>query len=102
MDMYSGLLYKVNLLEWKSHYGKETAIAELLTITETLGIKANNPKDEFEFAKTKGKCGKKIMEETGKIELKVSTLIKSISKETFTFGEEKESEKSVFDGIKEL
>lgn len=98
MDLYYDMYFRVIDLKWKSKYGKDEAVAELQSIREILDLDKDEtqlPETETEFAKLKGECGRTIMQEIKNIRKEVQEVIKSITKEDFTFGRSSSEGKEV-------
>ena len=92
MLMYHEMFDKVMQLKWKEAYGREEEIGRLNNIRGMLDLKAVNPKDELEFSRQIGECGKKIMDEVKKIRKEVTGVFEKIAKEEISLGEEGKKE----------
>lgn len=89
MRMYSELFNRLSKIKWREMYGSDEAIEELNVIRSMLELPVKKPIDGLEFTRLVGECGKRIMQETGKIRREVTKVIESIAKETLEFGMEK-------------
>jgi len=91
MDIYTDLYDRTIKLIWSEFYRKEEKISELNIMRQMLGMTECNPIDEIQFAKFVGECGKKILGETKKIRQEMQELMKSISSENISFGQQSDN-----------